>query len=51
MKTAYIPRNDDPEVAQKGEGRVKCKEEGGEVDLVVGSLIELGDIIEKAKTK
>lgn len=51
MKIAYIPRNDDPGVPQDGPGSPKSKENGGEVDLVVKSLVELADIIKKAKSK
>ncbi len=51
MKTAYIPRHDDPEWLKKARVELNVRRGEERVDLVVGSLIELGDIIEKAKTK
>ena len=43
MRTVYIPRaTDDLEVDKAS---IKCKAEGGEVDLVVSSLEELAGIV------
>ena len=42
MKTVYVPRaTDDPEDREF----VKSKAEGGEVDVLVGSLEELAEIV------
>jgi FMN phosphatase YigB (HAD superfamily) len=43
MKTIYIPRGD--EQSNVDENSVRSKAEGGEVDLVVKSFVELADVL------
>lgn len=46
MKTIYVRRSSEDAKAAK---EVKCKEEGGEVDIVVNDLIELAALLDKGK--
>ncbi|KAF8647515.1 hypothetical protein AX16_006655 [Volvariella volvacea WC 439] len=50
MKTIYVPRaGEDPELETKGEV-VKSKDQGGEVDVVAGSFVEIAQMLAAAKT-
>lgn len=42
IKTIYIPRDDD----KRGKNDVKAKKDGGEVDVVVNSFLELAKLFE-----
>ena len=48
LKTIYIRRPDANEPIAEPE-EVKSKKEGGEVDVVVGSLVELASVMRKLR--
>jgi len=53
MKTIYVPRSDDEEnPTMVGNGvmmKVKSKDEGGEVDCVVNSFLELSERLRSSR--
>ena len=48
MKTIYVRRKGEDPIVKDGE-MVKTKEEGGEVDCVVSSFLELSEVLSSLK--
>ncbi|KAF9043124.1 HAD-like domain-containing protein [Panaeolus papilionaceus] len=48
MATVYIPRPEEDSAAELGQGGVKSKKDGGEVDYIVKSFVELANTLRDA---